>query len=95
MIKIIKDFLFKNKSEKQTVIKNSFWLAFGNIAGRLIRAVLIIYAARILGTEGYGIFSYALGLAAFFTIFSDIGLSSLLTRESIKKPEKIAEYFST
>ncbi|MDI6820693.1 MAG: flippase [Patescibacteria group bacterium] len=95
MLKIIKDYLFKNKSEKQTVIKNSFWLAFGNITSRLIRATLIIYAARILGTEGYGVFSYALSLAAFFTIFSDIGLSGLLTRESIKKPEKIAEYFST
>ncbi|MBI5732722.1 flippase [Candidatus Jorgensenbacteria bacterium] len=95
MFRKIKSFLFENKNTKQTVLKNSFWLGVGNIGGRLIRALLIIYAARILGTEGYGIFSYALGLAAFFTVFSDIGLSALLTRELVKNPDKSDEYFST
>jgi len=91
----IKEFLFENKSMRQMVAKNTAWLAIGEMVSRLIRAGLIIYAARVLGTEGYGVFSYALSLAALFTIFSDIGLSPLLTREIVKQPEKIKEYFST
>ncbi len=75
--------------------KNTFWLASGTVASRTIRAFMIIYAARILGTEGYGIFSYALSLAAFFTIFSDIGLSGLLTRELVQKPEDARRYLAT
>lgn len=65
------------------------------MASRIVRAFMIIYAARILGTEGYGIFSYALSLAAFFTIFSDVGLSGLLTRELVKKPEETQRYIAT
>ncbi len=55
---------------------------------------MIIYAARILGAEGYGIFSYAISFAAIFNIFSDIGLSGLLTRELVKRAEK-KEYLAT
>ncbi len=82
-------------SLKQTLLKNTFWLTAGTIVSRIIRAVLIIYAARILGADGYGVISYALSLAAFFGIFTDIGLSSLLTRESAKNPDKISAYLST
>jgi O-antigen/teichoic acid export membrane protein len=91
----IKTLLFKNSSLKQTVLKNTFWLTSGTVVSRIIRAVLVILSARILGTEGYGVISYALSLAAFFGIFTDIGLSSLLTRESAKNPEKISAYLST
>ncbi|KKU16443.1 MAG: Polysaccharide biosynthesis protein, partial [Parcubacteria group bacterium GW2011_GWC1_45_9] len=91
----LKSFLFENKSIRQTVLKNTFWLTFGNIISRLIRAVLIIYAARVLGVAGYGVFSYALSLAGFFAIFADIGLTPLLTRESARNPEKRTAYLST
>ncbi|MEK7147098.1 MAG: flippase [Patescibacteria group bacterium] len=95
MLKKIKSFLLENKNLKQTVLKNTFWLGFGNIAGRLIRAIIIIYAARILGTEGYGVFSYALSLAMLFTIATDLGINGILTRETAKKPEEKNQYFST
>lgn len=91
----IREFLFQNKNLKQTVLKNTFWLGFGNGLSKLIRAIVIIYAARILGAANYGIFAYATSLAAFFTVFSDIGLSSLLTRELAANSERKKEYLST
>ena len=91
----IKSILFENKSLRQTVLKNTFWLTFGNIISRLIRAVLIIYAARILGVAGYGVFSYALSIAGFFSIFADIGITPLLTRESARNPKERIYYLST
>lgn len=97
MVKKIKDFLFKNTSVRQTVTKNAFWLSFSNIGGRLLRAVVLIYGARALGTEGFGVFSYALSVAAFFTIFTDLGISPILTKETARtsNPNDRANILST
>ena len=95
MITKIKGLLFKNTGTSQTVLKNTFWLSFGQISGRLIRAAVIIYAARMLGVAEYGVFSYVLGLAGFFSVFSDIGVSSILTREAAKRPENRMQIFAT
>ena len=95
MLDQARKFLFENQSLRQTALKNAFWLNFGEITSRLIRAIVIIYAARLVGAAGYGVFSYALNLAGLFTIFSDIGISGILTREISKKPESKNQYFST
>src|SRR3990167_1257464 len=94
MINRLKEMLFQNKSTRQTIAKNIFWLSIGQIGSRLIRAIIIIYAARVLGAAEYGIFSYVLGLAGFFTIFADLGVSPLMIREIASYPEKRIIYFS-
>lgn len=91
----IKSLLLYNQTTRQTVAKNTFWLTAGTITSRIVRAGLIIYAARVLGAGGYGIFSYALSIAAFFTLFADVGISPLLTREITKNPQKASSYTST
>ncbi|RME57690.1 flippase [Candidatus Parcubacteria bacterium] len=91
----VKSLLLTNRGIRQTVLKNTFWLFAGNVGSKLLRAALIIYAARILGTSEYGIFSYVVSLAGFFSLFSDIGLSPLLTRESVKNKERAREYIAT
>lgn len=95
MYKKIKLFLFENQNLKQTVAKNTFWLFFGQISGRLLRTGLIIYAARVLGPSSWGAFSYVMSLVAFMTIFSDMGMGAIVTRESSKNPEFSKKYFST
>lgn len=95
MIIRLKKLLGTNTSTKQTVAKNTFWLAFSTVTSRVVRAGLIIYAARMLGVEGYGVFSYAISLVALFGVFSDIGLTGLLTREASKKTENFSAYIST
>lgn len=97
MIKKIKDFLIGNLTSRQIAAKNAFWLTLSSVGGQFVRAIIVIYAARVLGASGYGVFSYALGLAAFFTIFSDLGLNELIIREASKKidREKSDVYFST
>ncbi len=94
MIAKIRSFLFENKTARQTVTKNTFWLAVSQLGSRLIRAAIIIYAARILGASEYGVFSYTLGLAGFFTLFADIGIIQLLTRETASHPENRQTYFT-
>ena len=84
MYQKIKDFLFKNTTARQTVAKNTFWLSVSNFGGRLIKAIIIIYAARVLGTDGYGVFSYAITLAGLLTLFMDPGINGILIRDAAK-----------
>lgn len=95
MLKRAKSLLLENRTTRQTIAKNTFWLFFGNISSRLIKAGIIIYAARILGAEDWGVFSYALSLAAFFTVFTDFGISTVITRESAKDLSVQEKYFTT
>src|SRR3989344_2064534 len=87
--------LLKNRSPRQTILKNIFWLGSSQVLSRLIRAFIIIYAARKLGVSDYGLFSYALGLAGFFAIFSDLGLNAALTKEIAQKTKDREKYFAT
>ncbi len=91
----IKDFFFKNQSIKQTVTKNTFWLFSSEVVGRLLKMALVIYAARVLGAEGWGVFSYALSLGSLLMIFSDIGLGTLITREATQKKEGYKNFVAT
>jgi O-antigen/teichoic acid export membrane protein len=47
-----KEVLFKNKSPRQIVLKNTFWLSLGQFFTRLFKFLLVVFAARILGPEG-------------------------------------------
>src|SRR3989338_11289201 len=91
----LKAFLLTNQGVKQTVTKNTFWLSFGEIAGRVLRLFIVVYAARVLGAAGWGAFSYLTSLAAILTVFSDVGLSSVVIREGTKRPDLKEKYFST
>jgi O-antigen/teichoic acid export membrane protein len=92
----IKSFLFKNGTSTQTVAKNTVWLSISNFGGRMLKAIIVIYAARVLGTEGYGVFSYAVTLAGFFTLFVDPGINAVLIREGAKaSPEERQKLFAT
>ncbi len=97
MFQKIKQLFLTNQTTKQTLAKNTFWLTFGNIFSRLIRGIFLIFAARFLGVNEFGVFNYVLTFAGIFTIFSDIGLNTILTREIAKqKDEKVEnQIFST
>jgi O-antigen/teichoic acid export membrane protein/lipid II:glycine glycyltransferase (peptidoglycan interpeptide bridge formation enzyme)/uncharacterized membrane protein (UPF0127 family) len=84
----LRQFLFRNTSDTQTVAKNTVWLSISNFGGRLIKAVVIIAAARILDPIGWGVISYIVTLAGFFTFFVDPGVNVMLMREGSKKSEK-------
>ncbi len=95
MYKKVKNFLFINSSDKQTVVKNTFWLFLSEAGMRILKLFIFIYAARKLGTSEWGVFSYILALIGVFSTISDIGINSILTREVAKKSEDGKQYIST
>jgi O-antigen/teichoic acid export membrane protein len=90
----IKNFLFKNTSDKQTVVKNTLWLVIGEILGRILKLAVVIFATRILGVSGWGTFSYALAFVSVFYVFGDIGVNTFITREISKGGEDKYQYLS-
>lgn len=95
MFSILKTFLFANTSTSQTIAKNTVWLFFGQMTSRVLRAAIVIYAARVLGAGSWGAFSYALGIVTFLTTFSDIGINALITKEAVRYPDLKDRYLST
>lgn len=91
----LKAFLFQNTSTKQTLAKNTFWLLTSEVFGRLLRMALIVYAARTLGASGWGIFSYATSIGIILMTFSDIGISSVVTRELSQRKEGFKDFVTT
>ncbi|HOB90195.1 MAG TPA: flippase, partial [Candidatus Colwellbacteria bacterium] len=79
----------------KTIAKNSFLMLLGQSVGRLLRAGIIIYAARVLGADSWGSLENALGISALFVIFADLGINSLLIREANRKPEEQKAYLAT
>ncbi len=91
-IKNFKTLLFINKGTKRTIFKNTSWLALGEGVSRLFMLLLLIYAARILGPSGFGVFSFALAFASIFLIFSNFGLADIATRELARNRKGEQEY---
>jgi len=90
----LKSSLFENKTVKQTIFKNTFWLATAEGITRLLKLILFIYVARILGATEYGKFTFALAFVSLFAVFSDFGLSWITTREFSQQREREKEFSS-
>ncbi|MEX2605697.1 MAG: oligosaccharide flippase family protein, partial [Gracilimonas sp.] len=78
--------------------EKAFWIAAGDVAGRGLSFLTSIYLARTLGSEFFGLITIALSILGYATWFSDLGLISIGTRETAKKPAKriyrVIEIFS-
>ncbi len=76
----------------QRIAKNTLVLLISQIITSILGFIYIIYTARYLGVEGFGILSFALAFAGILGIFSDLGLCSLATREISRDKSKTSEY---
>lgn len=84
----VKNNLFSHRSFGQVLVKNVFWLMSGEIVSRVLRAGVVIYAARILGAASYGAFAFAMAISNFLAIFADFGVTPILSREIARNPEE-------
>ena len=90
----IKAFFLDNKTVKQTIFKNTFWLTIGTVISRILKLILLIYVARILGVTEYGKFTFALSFVSLFIVFANLGLPAIITREFARSKDKLKEFYS-
>ena len=65
----------------QRITKNISVLFISQMVSNVMGFFILMYTARYLGVEGFGILSLALAFTGIFSIFMDLGLSPLTTRE--------------
>jgi len=76
----LKSFL-KNKSTKQILVKNTFWLMMGEVFAKALLFIITISVVRYLGVETYGKYSFAIAFTALFGVIVDFGLGIILVQE--------------
>lgn len=85
----------KEKTEtSQRLVKNSIWLFSAEAAAKVLALAIQVLAARYLGDQGFGIFSFAFALTGAFIVFIDIGIGIFLTREVARRPDQANDYLN-
>lgn len=83
---------FENRGVKQTIFKNTIWLALGEGISRIFSILLLVYAARALGPQEFGVFGFAFAIVTMLAILSDFGISDIATRELARDRNIEQEY---
>ncbi|ELC8398754.1 flippase [Clostridium perfringens] len=78
-------------SEIKILLKNFSSSAIGTLLGQIINFFTLLYLPRVLGPDGYGIFSFSQSLAMYFLLFADLGLSLYCIRNVNQKEESEVE----
>jgi len=74
---------------------NTSWIMGEKIITMGVGFFVTVLVARYLGPEQYGILAYALSMTALFASAGHMGLSGLVIREIVKKPDKRSETLGT
>lgn len=70
-------------------------MTISSVGQKIISFVYFTIIARSIGAENTGKYFFAMSFATIFVVFVDLGLTSVLVRESAKAKDKIQNYFST
>jgi len=76
----------------QRIAKNTVVLLLSDIVSKVLGFFYVMYTARYLGAEGFGILSFALAFTGIFGVFSDFGLSTLIVREVARDKSLAGKY---
>jgi O-antigen/teichoic acid export membrane protein len=81
-------------STVQRIAKNTGVLLVAQVASYLLGFFYMMYIARYLGAAGFGILSFALAFTGIFSIFGDLGLQPLTTREVARDKSLAPKYLA-
>src|SRR3989338_369761 len=76
------------------VAKNTSYLIAAFVGQKVLSFVYITVVARSVGVEGAGRYFVAVSFTTIFSVFVDLGLSSVLVREIAKVPERMRQFLS-
>ena len=81
-------------SKARKIAKNTVFLFISQIISYILAFFYMIYIARYLGADGFGILSFALAFTGIFSILADLGLNTLTVREIARDKSLTGKYFS-
>lgn len=71
--------------KSSSFVKNNFFVFSSRIAAKIITFILLLFLARNLSPEKFGLLSLVIVLANIFSTFQDLGTSFILVREIASK----------
>lgn len=71
------------------IAKNTLYLTAASIAQKFFSFIYFTLIARYVGVTGTGLYVTALSFSSLFSILTDLGLTSVLVRESAKDRQKM------
>lgn len=88
--------LLKDTYQKiKRYLHNTLWIMGEKVASLGLSFLVTVVVARYLGPEDFGLFSYAISVSALFTAAGHMGLSGLVVREIVNKPDARGETLGT
>ncbi len=75
----------------RTVLHGTVRLLSGQLFARLLDMALYLVLARRLGVSAFGAFTYAVSFTLLFNVATDLGLTTVFTREAARAPHRIPE----
>ena len=76
-------------------LHNILWIMGDKVATLVVGFFVTVLVARYLGPEDFGLYSYAISVAAIFSAAGHMGLSGLVVREIVKRPDDRGETLGT
>ncbi len=76
------------------IFKNTSWLIIAQILTKIISFFYVIFLARNLGVENFGLYSVALSYFSLISSFADFGVSRYVVREVAKDHKSLPEILS-
>jgi len=85
----------ENNYEIQKIITNIIWV-FGERGIQFLLAIFIgVLLARYLEPNQFGIYSFGIAFVSIFSIFSQLGLNGILTRDLVQNSDNNDEILGT
>jgi O-antigen/teichoic acid export membrane protein len=76
------------------IFKNSFLLSVSQIFARILGFIYIIFLARSIGIENFGIYTFTIAFVYNFAPITDFGIDRYVLRELSRHPELSVAYFA-
>lgn len=75
------------------ILRNTSYLLIAQVSTKFISFFYVLYLARSLGVNNFGIYSVALSYFSLMSTFTDLGFSRYLTREVSKNKDNLSRIF--
>lgn len=79
-------------SKISEIFKNTSWLLTSQIITTVFGFVWIVILMRYLGVSDFGIMNFAISFTTIMSIFTDLGISTYVTRDLSRSPELSQKY---
>lgn len=81
-------------STVKRIASNYLWQTLSNISQKILSLIIILFLARKLGVEDFGLYSFAFSFVTTFAIFADFGINLITMREVAKNIEGSKNFLS-